>query len=96
MAIQPFEVFAEKPTSVTRGGLAMKIAQGDRLFDNQISQSQEWLTTKEAAAYLRITIGTLRNMTSNGQVPYYKLIGRNRYRIEDLRSLHSKNRTGGF
>jgi excisionase family DNA binding protein len=59
------------------------------LFDNQ-----EWLTTEEAAKYLRVSIGALRNMTSNGQVPYYKLLRRNRYRIEDLRNLLTKK--GGF
>ena len=72
----------------------MEIAKSDSFFDNQISQSQVWLTTEEAAAYLRISVGTLRNMTSNGQVPYSKLGRRNRYQIEDLRNLHSKTRTG--
>ena len=66
-----------------------------QLFDNQICQSQEWLTTEETAAYLRISVGALRNMTCNGQVPYHKLFGRNRYKIEDLRNLHLKRKSGG-
>jgi excisionase family DNA binding protein len=55
------------------------------LFENQ-----EWLSTVEAAAYLRLSVGSLRNMTSNGQIPYYKLGGRNRYRLVDLRELPCK------
>jgi excisionase family DNA binding protein len=50
----------------------------------------EWLTTREAAHYLRISAASLRVMTSTGQVPYYKLARRNRYRIEDLRALLKK------
>lgn len=38
-----------------------------RLFD--IVNKSEWLTTKEAAAFLRIKVGTLRNWTSDGKIP---------------------------
>lgn len=55
-------------------------------YDNR----DEWLTTEEAAGYLRISVGALRNMTSNGQVPYYKLAGRNRYKRDELRNLMKK------
>lgn len=54
------------------------------LFDNSI---ERWFTTEEAANFLRISVGSLLNMVSNGQVPYYKLCGRNRYRLDDLRGL---------
>lgn len=34
-------------------------------------EENEWLTSEEAARYLRISEPTLRNMTSNRRVPYY-------------------------
>lgn len=69
---------------------------GDRFFDKSIetSRTKEWLTTEEAAHYLGLTPGALRNMTSNGCVPYYKLGRRNRYRVEDLRKLLFNQRKG--
>jgi excisionase family DNA binding protein len=53
----------------------------------------QWLTTEEAANYLRINGATLRNLTSNGKVPYYKLGRLNRYLRSELKRLllaHSK------
>lgn len=47
-------------------------------------KDDEWMTTEEAAAFLKIGIPSLRNMTSNGKVPYYKLGRRNRYRKLEL------------
>lgn len=64
-----------------------------QLFDNCIN---EWLSTKEAAAYLRITVGSLHNMSSNGLIPYYKLGKRNRYRLEDLRKTLIDSKKGNF
>lgn len=59
---------------------------------------QEWLTTDEAAEYLRVSIGSLRNMTSNGKIPFYKIPGTrlNRYRLADLRELLLSEKRGGF
>ncbi len=57
---------------------------------------EEWLTTEGAASYLKVSVGTLRNLTSNGHVPYHKLGNRNRYLLEDLRNLLLKNRRGVF
>lgn len=67
------------------------------LFDNRIDSesSKEWLNTDEAARYLALSAGALRNMTSNGNIPYYKLGRRNRYRIDDLRDLLFNNKKGG-
>ena len=59
------------------------------------SLKTEFLDSREAAAYLRLSVGALRNMTSNGQVPYYKLVGRNRYLKSDLQGLLLRNRRGG-
>ena len=51
------------------------------------TQEREWLDSRGAADYLGMSEGALRNMTSNGQIPYYKLGCRNRYRVTDLRAL---------
>lgn len=56
--------------------------------------TEEWMTTEEVAAYLKIPIGTLRNMTSNGRLPFYKLGRRNRYLRSDLRQLLFSNKKG--
>jgi excisionase family DNA binding protein len=56
-------------------------------------EDDQWLTTEEAAKYLRINGATLRNLTSNGRVPYYKLGRLNRYLRSELKRLllaHSK------
>jgi excisionase family DNA binding protein len=52
-----------------------------------------WLTTEEAADYLRIHPGSLRNMVSNGTVKPSGKIGRlNRFLESDLRKLLLANR----
>jgi excisionase family DNA binding protein len=51
------------------------------LEPNNCSLTIEWMTTEQAAEYLGLSVGSLRNMTSNGHVTYYKLQNRNRYRI---------------
>lgn len=65
-------------------------------FSDGGSLTTEWLTTEEAAKYLKVSVPSLRNMTSNGKVPYYKFERRNRYRLDDLRKLLLKNPRGGF
>lgn len=47
----------------------------------------EWLSSKQAAAYLKTSVAQLRNLTSSGKVPYYKFGRRNLYRLEELRQL---------
>ncbi len=61
------------------------------IFDNFKS---EWLTTPQAATYLGISEGALRNLTSVGRVPYCKLGRRNRYLVADLRALLLNERRG--
>lgn len=56
--------------------------------------TEEWLDSAEAAAYLKVSLGALRNMTSNGQVPFYKMGRRNRYRTEELRQLLLSQKRG--
>lgn len=72
-------------------------------FENSIDENalaveseNEWMNSEEAAEYLRISPATLRNMSSDGKIPYHKLERRNRYRKSDLRDLLLRNRRGGF
>lgn len=60
-----------------------------------IIQEKEWLNTREAASYLGLSPGSLLNMTSNGQIPHFKLGRRNRYRVTDLRALLLAQKRGG-
>ena len=55
----------------------------------------EWMTSKEAANLLKIGVQSLMNMASNGQIPYFKLGRRNRYRRSDLVKLLLANARGG-
>ena len=56
----------------------------DELFENSIN-AREWLTTEEAAEYLRISPKALLNKVSNGTISTYKLGRSNRYRLIELR-----------
>lgn len=68
--------------------------QMSRGHDDHRSLKIEWLTTEEAASYLRLSVGSLRNLTSNGCVPHHKLGRRNRYRLDDLRTLLLNEKRG--
>ncbi len=74
--------------------------EGGSFFENKISETgivdtePEWLSVPEAAEYLRISEGSLRNMTSNGKIPFYKLGGRVRYQKAELKTLLLSNRKG--
>lgn len=68
--------------------------KSDLLFNNLISD--EWLNHVEASSYLKVSEGELRNMVSRGEVPYYKLGRRNRYRLSELKELLLSNRQGGY
>ena len=56
--------------------------------------SERWMCAEEAASYLSISVGALRNLTSTGQVPYYKLGKRNRYLKEELDKMLKKEPRG--
>ena len=53
-----------------------------------------WFSTKEAAMYLSLSEGTLRNLTSNGKMPYYKLLSENRYLKEELDQIILEQKRG--
>ena len=63
------------------------------LFDNQ-NKDVEWLTTLEAANYLRISASRLYELCSLGKVPYYKFGRSNRFRKDELRDLLMIERRG--
>lgn len=67
--------------------------------DNEISNfsslKSEWMTSEEAAQFLRISAAQLRNLASNGKVPYHKLGRLNRYHRGELQDLLQKNKRGG-
>jgi len=52
------------------------------LFDNLV-----WLTTKEAAVYLRVSEGQIRNMVWRGQLKSYHLQNKLRFQKSDLDQL---------
>ena len=49
--------------------------------------AEEFVDANATALYLKIPVQTVRNMTSNGKLPYYKFGRLVRYRICDLRRL---------
>lgn len=53
-----------------------------------------FLTAREAAVYLSIPYESVLNMSSSGQLPYYKLGRRNRYLVSDLKQLLLVERRG--
>ncbi len=70
-----------------------EVSEDLTLFEN--SCIREWLTSTEAAHYLKVSIGSLFNMTSNGTIRCYKLGRRNRYRLADLTGLLKPKGCGG-
>ena len=73
----------------------------DRIFEKRtgfaLAKSDflnEWLTSDEAAAFLKISTATLRNLTSSGKIPFYKFGRRNRYSKKELKSMLLSNRKG--
>ena len=51
-----------------------------------LKQETEYLTRKEAASQLRITLPTLNKYTKGGNLKGYKINGRVLYRKEDIQS----------
>ena len=62
-------------------------AASDGLFDNRIA---EWLSTQEAARFLRISENALRICVYRGQIKVYRFGRRLRFRVEDLRQILQK------
>ena len=67
---------------------------GDPFFDKGIASATaeslepvRWLTTSEAARYLRVSISSIKTMIYRGQVRVHKLGRRNRFLREELERL---------
>ncbi len=54
-------------------------------------KSKKWLTTKEVAEYLSLSVSQVFNLTSNGYLPYHKLGRRNRYLTEEIDAFMEEN-----
>ena len=50
-----------------------------------VSPDDEWLNSKQAAHYLKVSVAQLHNLTSAGQIPHYKMGRANRYQKSELR-----------
>jgi len=59
-------------------------------------EKEDWLNSQEAADFLKISLQSLFNRVSMGQIPYYKFGRSNRYRLSDLRKLLLGHPRGGF
>lgn len=59
-----------------------------------VSTDETWLTPAEAAEYLRVSYKRLLNMSSNGQIPYYKRGASNLYLKSELKLMLEKSRRG--
>ena len=84
--------------SVDFGGSSFQEQGGDdnQNLDSCSLKTEEFMTTKEASEFLKISEASLLNLSSNGRVPYFKFMRRNRYLKSDLLKLLLSNRRGGF
>lgn len=60
-----------------------KINSQAAFIDNRL----EWLTSREAALFLRVSVGQLRNMVWRRQVKFYKLGRKLRFSRHDIEKL---------
>lgn len=58
--------------------------EGVEISSEKIFEKLKWITTKEAAIYLRVSVGQIRNMVWRGQLVGYKLNNRLRFLKNDL------------
>lgn len=80
----------------------METALNKGLSDSNFS-ANDWLTTEEAAYYLRILrndgtpcVERLRNLVNQGKLPFYKPFGRLLFKKSELKSLIESSRRGVF
>ena len=80
----------------------MSTARELSFFGSDFSTS-EWLTASEAAIYLRLfkkdgspSSESIRNLVSQGRIPFYKPLGRLRFRKSELQNfIESSRKPGG-
>ena len=69
------------------------------LFDeksNLLFENLAWMTSEEAARFLRISVGSLRNYVWKGELPFYRFKRRLRFKKSDLEKLLQASRNGGY
>ncbi len=59
--------------------LGAEVATSTEIFDNL-----KWMTSKEAAFYIRVSTGQLRNMVWRGQITCFKVGNRLRFLKSEL------------
>lgn len=69
---------------------------GNGSLKTEQNEIENLLTTEELATLLKVSPGVVRNMTSNGQLPYYKLGRRNRYWWSEIKKLLSSTHKGAI
>lgn len=83
--------------SFTTDSIAVRTWSEDKELDRsslKTEKDDEWLTTVEAAEYFKLSVGSFRNLVSDGHIPHYKLGRRNRYLRCELRNLLSADARG--
>jgi excisionase family DNA binding protein len=68
---------------MVEGYFGDEISSSPLLFENKL----KWMTSQEAACFLRVSVGQLRNMVWRRQVKAYKLSTRLRFLRADLEKL---------
>lgn len=63
-------------------------------MDAEQTKRDEYLTSKEAQEYLKVSSVTLWRLVKEGQIPVYKIHNRNRYRKADLDAFMEAHRVG--
>lgn len=55
--------------------------------ERALVESKEWLTTKETAEFLGVTIQTIATWAKKGAIPMKKVVGKNYFSTAKLRAL---------
>ncbi len=64
--------------------MSIGINKADGISSAQQFFEMKWMTSKEAAAYIRVSVGQLRNLVWRGQIKCYRLKHRLRFLRSDL------------
>jgi excisionase family DNA binding protein len=70
------------------GGDRVEYQAGNLFFQNQIER--EWLSTKVAAQFLRLSENALRIMVHRNQIRFHKIGRRLRFQVSDCQSLFQR------
>lgn len=72
-------------TKTGKPGTSELDSKSEVKFFESLNSSIRWLTTKEAAEYLRTSPRQIRNWVYQGKIKAYKLLGKSlRFKVSDL------------